>query len=414
MKSSIVITLCCFTLLHTSRATGMDAYDAFSHDGGGVTGYAVTHRGALCIVTPNLPDQEMKGGTFASPSGQKFNVANATAIGQPGTRIHVFPKTSYPKSLPYEAEFKMMAKDRLVAVSPDGKKVEGAFYYHPANGEDYSSIMGPVCLTVFTDNPDVEPAVQPGWPVYAKETGKLVGTVIVRRSIVKPYGPVTLGGQYNFEPLCLPTGEKKVPELMDSYGGVKFAKPVDRGIFRWLLPACLWDVEVGTTKDALSAKRGKLDGGREIFKEDTQFTLRHDTPVCRDIQYVAGEDKGSRDRIVEIKLKGDAKMHLGEYPTALRMVTALVEALGEPSLVKSTYDRASTGGRQFVAHWIRGDRSLTLQMALYSPEVHTEITISETKTSKALESVMKSQQLTKGGQGTLEAYKKWIVAGQAK
>ena len=411
MKKALIRALVSFTLPFTTWATGMEAYEVFPHDGGDVTGYAVNHRGALCIVTPVLPDQELKGGAFTTSSGQKLSLANAKTLQQPGTCVHIYPKIEFPEAQPYEAEFTLKDKDRLVAVSPDGQKLEGTFYYHPANCEDYSSAMGPVSLTVFTDNRDVEPAVKPGWPVYAKDTGKLVGTVVVRRSIVKPYLQVGMPGQYNFEPLCLPTGEKKPPELMNSYGGVSFARPTDRGSFRWLLPACLWDVGVGVTRDALAAKRGKLDGGREIFKEDTPFTLRHDTPVCRDVQYIFGADPATRDRVVEIKLEGDAKMHLGEFPTALRMVTALVHALGEPGLLKSTYDTTATGGRQFVAHWISGERSLTLQMDRYSTEVRTQISISGTKSSKALEGVMKNHQLAKGGQGMVEAYKKWIKEG---
>lgn len=397
-----------FFLLFTTWAMGMEAYDAFSHDGGGLTGYAVSHRGALCIVTPILPDQELKGGAFTLPSGQKYPVAKATAFVQPATSIHIYPKVDFPKALPYAPDFKLKAKDRLVVVSPDGKKVEGAFYYHPANCEDYSSFFGPVNLTIFTDTPDMDAAVKPGYPVYVKDTGKLVGTVVVRHSVIKPYNPVNIPGQINFEPLCLPTGEKKNPELREAYGGVVCRRPVDKGIFRWLLPACLWDLEVGITKEELAAKRPNLDGSRENFKEDTPFTLRFDTPVCREVQYIGGSNKDNRDRIVEIKLEGDAKIHLGEFPAALRMVSALVEAFGEPSLLKAPQDAASPGGKQFVAHWLSGDRSLTLQMDRYSTEVRTQITISGTKISTALESVKKNHPLAKGSQGAVDAYKKWI------
>lgn len=221
-------------------------------------------------------------------------------------------------------------------------------------------------------------------------------------------------GMFRVEPLCLSSGQKRKPDVVSSYGGVQFAKPVDKNLFRWLLPGCLWDIEVGLSRQELEEKRSQLPQGREDFKEDTPFTMRPDTPVCRRVQYISGPDADSRDRIVEIHLEGDAQMHLGAFPSANRMVEALVQALGEPRFLKADVGGNSSGGRQFLAHWICGDRSLTLQMNRYFTEVSTRISISETRSTRAAELVMKKRKLAKGAVAAVVGFEKWMQAQDNK
>lgn len=116
-----------------------DPYQPFTHGESGVKGFGVGHRGALCIVMPKIPGLDIKGGVFALKSGSSFELAKSTAIEQPGTTIHIFAGISDPHAFGYEPDFTLKAGQRLVAVGPDGSKVGGTLYYHPANGEDYSS-----------------------------------------------------------------------------------------------------------------------------------------------------------------------------------------------------------------------------------------------------------------------------------
>ncbi|WP_193215133.1 hypothetical protein [Luteolibacter marinus] len=285
--------------------------------------------------------------------------------------------------------------------------------YNPANGEDYSSFMGPISLEIFTDDENAEPDVVPGSPVFSAASGKVVGTVVVRRSVVKPYPPVQLPGKFLFEPLCLPTGEKREPEMMAAYGGVAFAKPQPKGVFRWLLPGCLWDLEVGMSTETLEEERGKLGSFSENFR-DHSFLIREDTPVCYKVQYTPGPDKESRGRIVEIKLEGSTNSHLGDYPKAEKLVTELEQAFGKPRLFTSSLDRTGLAGEQFAAHWLSGDRSITLRMLREPMAISVYLVISESKTSTHLDLMMKNHKFGSAPASMVAAYQDWVTRPKEK
>ena len=389
------------------------SYAALTRDDGSFPGYGVNHRGALCVVTAADPGDDGKATVFDFPKGLRFDTAKAKAFQQPSSNVYIFGNTEFPSAVPYEPEFELKAGDRLVAVSPDGSKVEGKLMYNPANGEGYSSFMGPVDLDIFTDDENAEPDVFPGSPVFSAGSGNVVGTVVVRRSVVKPYHPVRLPGRFRFEPLCLPTGEKREPEMMAAYGGVAFAKPLQKDVFRWLLPGCLWDLEVGMSTETLEEKRGKLGSFREDFK-DHMFVIREDTPVCYQVQYIPGPDKESRGRIVEIKLHGSTNSYLGGYPKAEKLVAALEQAFGKPRLFTSSLDGTGLAGNQFAAHWLAGDRSITLRMLREPIAISAYLVISESKTSTQLDMMLKKQKLGSAPASMVAAYKDWVASPEEK
>lgn len=389
------------------------SYAAFQNEGGAYPAFGVSHRGSLCIVTALHPGDGGKAASFSLPKGQQFSSAQAKTYQQPGTSVYIFGKKEFTQAVPYDPEFQLKAKDRLVAVSPEGKRIEGFLLYNPANGSDYSSDMGPLSLTVITDDKTMENIAAPGWPVFSVGSGKVVGTVVVRRSVVKPHNPVELPGQFLFEPLCLPTGKKPEPQMMNAYGGLPFDKPVVRDVFRWLLPDCLWDLEVGMSREALEQKRGKLGSFRENFS-DHSFQLRADTPICYEVQYHPGPDKESRGRIVEIELEGTAKSSLGEYPKAEKLVSALEQVFGKPRLFTSSFDPTGNANTRFIGHWLCGERSLTLRLSYYPPDVSAQIVIGEAKTNTLFNGVHKVHKMGQAPASMVVAYKSWLADLKAK
>jgi hypothetical protein len=217
-----------------------------------------------------------------------------------------------------------------------------------------------------------------------------------------------LPGRFLFEPLCLPTGEKAAREELAAYGGLTLVKAMPKDVFRWLLPGCLWDLEVGMSTETLEEKRGKLGSFRENFK-DHMFVIREDTPVCYNVQYIPGPDKESRGRIVEIKLEGSANARLGEYPKAEQLVAALEQAFGKPRLFTASLDGSGLAGKQFAAHWLCGDRSLTLRMLREPMTVSAYLVISEFKTSTLLDMILKKQKLGAAPASMVAAYKDWLA-----
>ncbi|MGJ8643560.1 MAG: hypothetical protein ACSHX9_09150 [Luteolibacter sp.] len=399
-----------FVLVALPLATAEEfSYAAFTRDGESFPGYGVSHRGALCIVTAVNPSDEGNDTLFDFQEGKRFDVAQAKTYQQPSSSVFIIGGADFPHAVAYEPEFVLKAGDRLVAVSPEGKKVEGDLMYNPANGEDYHSTMGPLNLNIFIDDKDAFPGAGAGWPVFSVESGNAVGTVVIRRSVVKPYDPVELPGRFQFEPLCLPTGDKGETEKMTAYGGIPLVKPLPKQAFRWLLPGCLWDVEVGMSRETLEAKRGKLSSLREDFK-DHMFIIREDTPVCYRVQYVPGRDKENRDRIVEIQLEGYTNSHLGEFPKAEKLIAGLEQAFGKPRLFTTSLDATGLAGRQFAAHWLCGDRSVTLRMLRGPIEISAYVVISESKTSTLLDMIMKKQKLGTAPASMVEAYKDWLAA----
>jgi hypothetical protein len=389
------------------------SYAALAREGGSFPGYGVDHRGALCIVTAFDPTDGGKPAVFVSPKDMRFDTSKAKAYAQPSSSIHIFGRTEFPHAVPFEAEFVLKAGDRLVAVSPDGGRVEGKLAYNPANGEDYSSSFGPLGLDVFIEDENTEPAVVPGSPVFSMDSGNVVGTVVVRRSVVKPHNPVQIPGRFRIEPLCLPTGEKPEPEMMSAYGGLAFPKPVPRDVFRWLLPGCLWDLEVGMSRETLEQKRGKLSMFREDFK-DNQFIIREDTPICYQVQYIPGPDKESRGRAVEIKLEGSTNLHLGEYPKAERLVAALEQAFGKPRLFTASLNPTGWAGTQLAAHWVCGERSLTMRMAREPMAISVYLVVSESKSSTMLEMIQKKEKMGSAPASMPAAYKQWLGGFEEK
>ncbi|BCX46754.1 hypothetical protein HAHE_06620 [Haloferula helveola] len=383
------------------------SYKAFKRDVGDSTGYGVSYRGALCIVTASVPGEEDTR-SFSLADSKPFEVAKAKVIEQPTSKVFIFGGTDFPDAVPYEADFQLKAGESLVAVGPTGEQVEAALLFNPGNGDAYHSWMGPVRLMLVLEDPDLEPPVRSGWPVFSKTSGKVVGTVVPKRSVLAPHPPVTIPGQFLFEPLCLPSTEKREETMRRNYGGIELVEPQPESLFRWLLPTCLWDVEVGIGREELEEKRGKLSSFREDF-DDHRYVIRDDTPALYRVQYLPGPDKESRERTVAIEMSGTINPYLGEYPKAERLVEAMEKAFGKPRLFSSSFDPPGIAKTQFIAHWLSGERGMTLRISREPLALSVHMMISETKRNKLLDRVLAEHKMGGPPASILAAYHDWLA-----
>lgn len=383
------------------------SYKAFINEGGSYPAYGVLHRGVECVVTAVHPGDDENPAKFTSAGGRVFDGGQGKLYEQKGTRVYIYGAGEMPEAVPYDPEFGLEGGTRLVAVSPAGVQVEGSLLYNPANGSGYSSGMGALKLMVITEDETMEGIAQPGWPVFSNETGKVVGTVVARRSVIKPYDPVSLPGRFLFEPLCLPTGSVAEPEMMVSYCGLDFAQPMDRAEFRWMLPDCLWDLEPGMTRATLEDKRGKLSNVREDFN-DHSYIIREDTPTCYRVQYVPGREKEDRERIVEIELEGYAGFSVGEYPKAESLVTVLEKAFGKPRMFTTSFDPKTYGGGKYVAHWLCGEKSVTLLMTKGSTEIGVKLVLGEGKMNGLFKRIYEKDKMGRAPGSMVVAYHEWV------
>jgi hypothetical protein len=393
-------------------------YTAFDRDGASSPAFTVEHRGALCVITTDPTDAPPDARpVFSSVGGPRIETAQARIYPHGETKVFIVPGAKSPHSLAFDPEFTLKAGEALVALSPQGKRIEGKLLYHPGNGGDYSSSFGPVRLLVITAEESRDYLAGFGWPVFSRESGRLVGTVVARPSVIPPHRPAELWGQFDFEPLCLPTGEKPEPRLRDSYGGLPLVQPIDESEFRWLLPTCLWEVGVGIGRDELEKKRTGLDGLREPYRDHT-FLIRNDTPVCYEVQYITGgspilgrpkSDPADRNRIIEIALGGTTNSVRGEYPKAERLVAVLEKAFGKPRLFSRSWAPSERTGKHFIAHWILGERSMTLRLSNEMLDVSARIVISETRRTSMIDHIWPQHQPGEAPPSLVAAYKEWIA-----
>lgn len=394
-------------------------YTALDRDGSPSPAFSVEHRGALCVITTTDPAAAPRDArsVFSSAGGPRIDTAQARTYRHGDIAVFIVPGANSPHSLAYEPAFTLKSGEALVALSPQGKRIEGKLLYHPGNGGDYSSSFGSVRLLVITAEESADYLAGSGWPVFSMESGRLVGTVVARPSVMPPHQPAEVWGQFDFEPLCLPTGEKPEPRPRDSYGGLKLAQPLDESEFRWLLPACLWDVGVGIQRDELVRKRGALDGLREPYRDHT-FLIRDDTPVCYEVQYLTGgsprvgrpkSDPVERDRITEIELSGNTNPVRGEHAKAERFVAVLEKAFGKPRLFSRSWAPQDRNHKQFIAHWILGERSMTLRLTNELLGVSARIVISETRRTSLLDQIWPLHQPGEAPPSLVAAYKEWIA-----
>jgi hypothetical protein len=218
---------------------------------------------------------------------------------------------------------------------------------------------------------------------------------------------VEMVGRFEFEPLCLPSAEKPERVMADGFGGLQFLTPQDKHVFRWLLPASLWEVEVGWSREQLEEKRGKLSSWREEFK-DHSFVIRDDTPMLYRVQYRPGKEKEDRERVVEIELTGSTNPYLGEFLKAENLVAKLEGAFGKPRVFTSSFQPNERAGKQFVAHWLQGERSMTLRLTREPMAISAHLVVSETKVSSLVGRVMKDHKMGGAPSSLVAAFKEWV------
>lgn len=375
------------------------SYKPYLKDGKPSSSFSIRYRGALCVITPNLSTDKNAKPTFTKADDSSVKLTGGKSIRQSKSTIHIFRHSRLNPTFPFKPDFKLSAKDRIVAISPDGKRDAGYLLYNPGNLTPYSPNMGPIPLMVITDKEDYKLRLKPGSPVFLEKTGQLIGSVAPTYSITNKNELYFASDCYYFEPLRLDTVNVPKPIRAKHLAGVPFRKSIDKNNFRWLLPDQIWMQD-------LNAK----SSSSIVPAPDHSNILRPDTPFLYRASLSNTKAYKSRPAKTILTLSGETLEIHQPSSKPHKLLQLLTQAYGKPALYSAYVKEPNKkSGAIFEAYWKLPAHTISLEYSHGIFSIHGYITLQKGSSNENLIQSSKYRPTSKAPSDIIKAYDKWLT-----